>query len=78
MRPAQPRRAHEAQAPGAVLRGCVPQGDPLGSNEGGGHLTPGMDPYREVSRTGPVGGAGSLPVPLGYTPVGPAGLGWPP
>ena len=43
-----------------------------------------MDPYREVSRTGPVGGASSLRVPLGHTPaehpsrglgpVGPAGL----
>ena len=32
---------------------------------GRGHLTPGMDPYREVSRTGPVEGAGSLPVPTG-------------
>ena len=61
--------------------------DPRGSNEGG-HLTPGVDPYREVSRTGPVEGAGSLPVPpgahtrgappRGLGPVGPAGLDWPP
>ena len=36
---------------------------------GRGHLTPGVDPYWEVSRTGPVEGAGSLPVPLGHTPA---------
>ena len=62
--------------------------DPRGQMRGGGHLTPGVDPYREVSRTRPVEGAGSLPAPLGHTPaehpsrglgpVGPAGLGWPP
>ena len=70
-------------------RGQMGEGssDPRGSNEGG-HLTPWVDPYREVSRAGPVEGAGSLPVPpgahtrgappWGLDPVGPAGLDWPP
>ena len=48
--------------------------DPRGSNEGG-HLTPGVDPYREVSRPGPVEGAGSLPVPPGAHTRGPRGAG---
>ena len=77
----------------ALFWGVTPGSDegvicpPRGSDGGGGHLTPGVDPYREVSRTGPVEGAGSLQCPLGHTPaehprgldpVGPAGLSWPP